>query len=213
MVTAKELFYEKRGKQLVKNLQSRHFDACYCADRDAALKMALEWIPEQSLVGWGGTITAQQIGLLDAVRQGNYRCIDRNNAKTPEEKKQAEIDCLFCDTFITSANAMSLDGQMVNIDGIGNRLAAITYGPKNVLVVVGMNKVMDTVQDAVKRARTIAAPQNQQRFPQNNTPCSVTGSCSDCKSQCSICNEILITRLCKPAGRIRFIVIGEDLGL
>ena len=108
---------------------------------------------------------------------------------------------------------MSLDGQMVNIDGIGNRLAAITYGPKNVLVVVGMNKVMDTVQDAVKRARTIAAPQNQQRFPQNNTPCSVTGSCSDCKSQCSICNEILITRLCKPAGRIRFIVIGEDLGL
>lgn len=211
MATAKEQFYEKRGQLLVKNLKNRHFDACYCADKASALQKALEWIPEGSSVGWGGTLTAQQIGLLDAVRRGNYKCIDRNSSKTPEEKKQAEYDCLTCDTFITSANALSLDGQMVNIDGIGNRLAAITFGPKNVLVVVGINKVEDTIEGAVNRARTIAAPQNQQRFD-HITPCKTTGMCSDCKSQDSICNQILITRLCKPAGRIRFIVIGEELG-
>lgn len=211
MATAKEVFYEKRGQLLVKNLKSRHFDACYCADKISALEKALEWIPEGSTVGWGGTMTAQQIGLLDAVRQGKYNCIDRNSCKTPEEKKQAELDCFACDTFITSANAVSIDGQMVNIDGIGNRLAAIVYGPKNVLVVVGMNKVEDTLDAAVNRARTIAAPQNQQRFD-NCTPCTVTGMCADCKSQDSICNQILVTRLCKPAGRIRFIVVGEDLG-
>jgi hypothetical protein len=212
MATAKELFYEKRGQLLVKNLKSRHFDACYCPDKVSALEKALEWIAEGTTVGWGGTLTAQQIGLLDAIRQGNYKCIDRNSAKTPEKKKQAEYDCITCDTFITSANAVSLDGQMVNIDGIGNRLAAIAFGPKNVLVVIGMNKVEDTLDAAVNRARTIAAPQNQQRFD-HNTPCKVTGMCSGCKSLDSICNEILITRLCKPAERIRFIVIGEDLGL
>lgn len=212
MASAKEMFYEKRGQLLVKNLKSRHFDACYCPNSASALQKALEWIEDGSSVGWGGTLTAQQIGLLDAVRQGNYRFVDRNACKNAAEKKQAEYDCLTCDTFITSANALSMDGQMVNIDGIGNRLAAITFGPKSVLVVAGMNKVEDTLDAAINRARTIAAPQNQQRFD-HKSPCKITGQCSNCKSQESICNQFLVTRLCKPAGRIRIILIGEDLGL
>ena len=119
--------------------------------------------------------------------------------------------CLLADTFLTGANALSLDGQMVNIDGNGNRVAAIVYGPKQVIVVAGMNKVEDTLEAAVTRARTVAAPMNQQRFGHPN-PCAATGSCADCKSETCICNHILITRHCRPVGKIKFILVGEDLG-
>lgn len=211
MADPKQLYWDKRGEVLVKNLKSRHFDACYCATREEALTKALEWIPEGATVGWGGTVTAQQIGLLDAVNAGNYHAIDRDQCKTPEEREQAMKDSLFSDVFITGANALSITGEMVNIDGNGNRVGAIIYGPKQVLVVVGMNKVADSLEEAVKRARTVAAPMNKQRFL-GNTPCSVTGVCADCKSEGCICNQIVITRNCRPAGRIRFILVGETLG-
>lgn len=212
MATAKELTYEKRGKILVKNLQSRHFDACYCATREEALKMALQWIPEGSTVGWGGAMSAQQIGLTDAVKNGPYVAVDRDSCKTPEERAALMHKQLGVDVYLTGANGMSLDGQMVNIDGTGNRVAAIAFGPKTVLVIVGMNKVMDTLEEAVRRARTVAAPLNQQRFLLDN-PCTVTGTCADCKSATCICNQIIITRNCRPQGRIKFVLVGEDLGL
>ena len=211
MADPKQLYWDKRGEVLVKNLKSRHFDAWYCATRAEALTKALEWIPEGATVGWGGTVTAQQIGLLDAVNAANYHAIDRDQCKTPEEREQAMKDSLFSDVFITGANALSITGEMVNIDGNGNRVGAIIYGPKQVLVVVGMNKVADSLEEAVKRARTVAAPMNKQRFL-GHTPCSVTGVCADCKSEGCICNQIVITRNCRPAGRIRFILVGETLG-
>ena len=120
--------------------------------------------------------------------------------------------CLVADTFLTGANALSLDGQMVNIDGNGNRVAAIVYGPRQVIVVAGMNKVEATVESAIIRANTVAAPMNNQRF-NNNNPCSVTGTCGNCKNETCICNHIAITRHCRPAGRIKFILVGENLGL
>ena len=205
-------YYEKRGKILVKNLQSRHFEAYYCATKEDALAKALELIPKGASVGWGGVMSAAQIGLLDAVRQGDYRAIDRERCATQEEKQQAARDAMFADVFLTGANGLSMDGEMVNIDGQGNRVAAIVYGPKEVLVIAGMNKVSDTLEDAITRARTVAAPLNQQRFMLNN-PCTVTGTCADCKSETCICNQILITRHCRPVGRIKFILVGEDLGL
>lgn len=211
MPTPKELYYEKRGRILVKNLKNRHFDACYCATREEALAKALEWIPEGASVGWGGALSAQQIGLMDAVNAGPYHAIDRDRCKAPEEKTQAAKDSLFADVFLTGANGLSLDGQMVNIDGTGNRLAAIAYGPRTVLVIAGMNKVEDTLESAINRARRVAAPLNQQRFGLEN-PCTVTGVCADCKSETCICNQILITRHCRPAGRIRFVLVGEELG-
>ena len=212
MASPNEMYYEKRGKILVKNLQSRHFDAYYCVNREEALKMALSLIDENSTVGWGGVMSAQQIGLLDALRSGPYRVIDRDLCNSQEEKTQAAMECLHADVFITSANALSLDGQMVNIDGTGNRVAAIVYGPKVVLVIAGMNKVVDDLEGAMKRARTVAAPLNQQRFS-GPTPCTQTGTCADCKSERCICNQILVTRHCRPVGRIKFILVGEDLGL
>ncbi len=209
----KEIYYEKRGQILVKNLKSRHFDAVYCATAEDACKQALAWIPEGSSVGWGGTLSCQQIGLLEVLKQGKYLVLDRDTCKTQEERDQIAMKCLSADVFLTGANALSLDGQMVNIDGTGNRLAAIIYGPKSVVVVAGMNKVMDHLDSAVDRARKVAAPLNQQRFQFPDNPCTVSGSCGDCKSATCICNQILITRNCRPAGRIKFILVGEELGL
>ena len=212
MATPKELYYQKRGALMVKNLKSRHFDAWYCANKEEALKKALELIPEGSTVGWGGAMSAQQIGLMDALNSGNYQTIDRDQCETMEQRDQVERDCFGADVFLTGANALSIDGQMVNIDGHGNRVAAIIYGPKTVLVIAGMNKVEDTLEAAINRARTVAAPMNQQRFTHEN-PCSVTGTCADCKSQTCICNHIVVTRHCRPEGRIKFILVGEELGL
>ena len=211
MPTPTELYYQKRGEILVNHLKSRHFDAWYCATKEEALAKALELIPEGSTVGWGGAASAQQIGLTDALNRGNYHTIDRDRLATREEKEQAAKDCLFADYFLTGANALSMDGEMVNIDGNGNRVAAIIYGPKNVLVIASMNKVMDDLDAAVHRARTVAAPINKQRFD-SNTPCGVTGVCADCKSESCICNHIVVTRHCRPVGRIKFILVGENLG-
>lgn len=212
MADPKKLYYQKRAELLIKNLQSRHFEAYYCEDKQTALEKALELIPEGASVGWGGAMTAQQVGLIEAVKHGNYAPVDRDLGETSEQRLELEKQCMFSDVFLTGANAISLDGQMVNIDGHGNRVAAIIYGPKTILVIAGMNKVMDSLDEAVKRARTVAAPANQQRFLRK-TPCTVTGVCGDCKSEDCICNQILITRHCRPAGRIKFILVGEDLGL
>ena len=157
MVEHKKLYYAKRGEQMVKNLRSRHFDAYYCEDTQSALEQALALIPEGASVGWGGALSAQQIGLMDAVRNGSYKAIDRDACKTQQEREQNMRDCMFCDVFLTGANGLSLDGQMVNIDGGGNRVAATIFGPKTVLVIAGMNKVEDTLEKAIVRARTVAA--------------------------------------------------------
>lgn len=212
MTDPKQKYYHKRGELAVKNLRSRHFEAYFCENKEEALKKALELIPKGATVGWGGAMSATQIGLLDAMNNGDYNAIDRDKAPNPAARKQAMKNCLMADVFITGANALSLDGQMVNIDGNGNRVAAIVYGPESIIVIAGMNKVMDTLDAAMIRARTIAAPMNKQRFDLQ-TPCEVTGTCGDCKSEGCICNQILVTRNSKPAGRIKVILVGEDLGM
>ena len=212
MVEPKKKYYEKRAQLLVKNLHSRHFDAYYCETTAQALEKALELIPEGSTVGWGGAMSAEQIGLIEALRAGKYTTIDRDKTANMAEREKLMKQCLTADVFIAGANALSIDGQMVSIDGNGNRVAALVYGPDSVVIVAGMNKVVDSLEDAIRRARTVAAPSNKQRFALQ-TPCEVTGTCADCKSDGCICNQILITRNCKPAGRIKFVIVGEELGL
>lgn len=204
-------YYDKRAQVLVKNLTARHFEAYYCETKKEALEKALELIEPGSSVGWGGALSAQQIGLLDAVNQGDFKALDRDKAANPQEREDIMKKCLLADTFITGANAISITGEMVNIDGNGNRVAAIVYGPKQIIVIAGMNKVEDTLELAVQRARTVAAPMNKQRFALQ-TPCETTGKCADCKSEGCICNQILITRNCKPTRRIKFVLVGEELG-
>ena len=211
MEIPKKKLYQCKGQRLVNNLKARHFDAYYCETAEEGLEKALSLIPSGATVGWGGAASARQIGLMDAIHKGNYIAIDRDMCPTPEEKALAARKCLDADVFITGANGISMDGQMVNIDGMGNRVSAIIYGPESVIVIAGMNKVADNLDAAIFRARTVAAPINAQRFG-GDKPCIKTGTCGDCKSEDCICNQIVITRHCRPAGRIKFVIIGEDLG-
>ena len=202
---------EKLGQKVCDTLKTRGFDAYYCNTKEDALTKALELIPEGGSVTWGGCKSAEEIGLIDAVRNGNYNALDRNIAKTPEERTAMMKQAFTCDVFITGTNAITETGELVNIDGIGNRVAAITYGPDSVIVIAGMNKLVPNVMDAANRARNIAAPINAQRFD-IKTPCKIDGACHDCNSPDSICSAIVRTRRCKPEGRIKVILVGETLG-
>lgn len=208
--TPMERFFDKQGAKVVENLKRRHFDAYYCPTAEEAKKLVLSLIPEGDVVSWGGSETAAQLGLLDAVK-ATHPVIDRDAAASPEERMELMRKALLCDTFLMSSNAISEDGQLFNIDGNGNRVAALVFGPKSVIVVAGMNKVVKTIDDARSRARNIAAPINAQRFDLD-TPCSFTGSCADCLSTGSICASLLRTRISRPAGRIKVVLVGEVLG-
>lgn len=200
------------GEQVVRALKSRHFEACYCATKAEALEKALSYIPEGSSVGWGGSVSVEEIGLKEAVRGPKYKAIDRDVVSDPAEKTRLMKQCLSADVFLMGTNALSQDGELVNIDGTGNRLAALCYGPDSVIVIAGINKLAPTLDDAIARARSWASPINAARFPGLDTPCSKTGMCGNCRSASCICNQILVTRNCRPAGRIKVIVVGEELG-
>lgn len=208
--TPRQIRNEKLGKKVVKAMESRYFEAYYCGTKEEALQKALSLIPAGSVVSWGGTVTASQIGLMEALHSGSYRLIDRD-AVPPEERQKLMRQALLSDYFISGANAISEAGEIVNIDGNGNRVAAIVYGPEHVIIVAGMNKVVKTLDGAMERARTVAAPINKQRFG-GTTPCIKTGSCEDCRAEDCICCQVLVTRVCRPAGRIKVILIGEELG-
>lgn len=201
-----------RAQQLIQALKQRNMEASYAATKEEALEQALAWIPESSCIGWGGSVSIDAIGLKDAVRQGNYRVIDRDTAANAEEKEAMYRRILAdCDYFLTSTNAISQDGVLVNIDGTANRLAAMCYGPRHVLYIVGMNKVVATAEDALHRARNEAAPINAMRFGLK-TPCSKTGCCYDCKSPDTVCCQILFTRFNHTPGRVKVILVDDSLG-
>ena len=206
---------KKVGEKVVLNFKKRFFDAYFVETKEEALKKAIELIPENDTVSWGGSMSVLEIGLIDYVLKGNFNVINRDLAKNPEERTALLKQALLCDTYLMGTNAISEDGQLVNIDGIGNRTAALMYGPKNVIVIVGMNKLALNVQDAIKRARETAAPTNMQRVAGNGlrqTPCYSTGICADCIPKDSICSNIVITRLCNPPKRIKVILTSESLG-
>lgn len=212
MLEAEAKRNELLGKRLVENLNRRNMSAYYCATRSEALAKALELIPEGDVVSWGGSESLNQIGLIEAVKKRN-KVIDRAAAASMEEKQELMRQALLCDTYLMSSNAVSQDGQLVNIDGNGNRCAALIYGPKSVVMVVGMNKVAADLDAAISRARNTAAPANVQHFPGLKTPCSVTGVCANCLSPETICCQFVITRYSRVPGRIKVIFVGEGLGL
>jgi hypothetical protein len=205
--------YDKMGSRVVKALQSRFFDAWYFSNAAAAVEKVFSLIPATDVVSWGGSLTTRGLNLTKLATEKGYKVIDRDKATTVEERTELQRQGLLCDTYLTSSNAITEDGQLVNVDGSGNRVAAMLYGPRQVIVVAGMNKVVKTLEDAHVRARTIAAPTNAQRFPAYKTPCNETGVCSDCSSPDCICSFIVYTRMSKPHHRIKVILIGEDLGL
>lgn len=198
---------EKLAQKVIKGLESRNMSGYYAASKEEALQKALELIPEGSTVTMGGAMSAIEIGLVDALMNGNYNFLDRNQME-PREALLAGYDA---DVFLTSANAMTEDGVMVNIDGNANRVSYIANGPKKIVAIVGMNKICDDVDGAMKRARNVAAPTNAQRFD-INTPCKKTGACANCKSPDTICCQFLVTRYSRHAGRIHVILVNDFLG-
>ena len=210
---------ELLAQKVIKGLQSRNMTGYYAADKEAALKQALALIPEGSTVTMGlipegstvtmgGGMSVHEIGLVKALIEGNYNFIDRDAV---EDKRAAMLAAYDADFYLMSANAMTEDGILVNIDGNSNRVSALAQGPRKVIVIAGMNKVCDDVDGAMKRARNVAAPINAQRFGLN-TPCAKTGSCMNCKSPDTICCQFLITRFSRHPGRIHVILVNDYLG-
>ena len=199
---------ELLSQKIIKGLESRNMTGYYAATKEEALKKALELIPEGSSISMGGAMSAHEIGLVEALKNGNYNFIDRDKE---EDKRAAMLAAYDADVFLSSANAMTEDGVMINIDGNSNRVSAIAQGPKKVIFIVGMNKVCNDVDAAMKRARNVAAPTNAQRFGLA-TPCAKTGSCMNCKSPDTICCQILITRYSRHEGRIHVILVNDSLG-
>ena len=198
---------ERLAQTVIKGLQSRNMTGYYADDKEAALKQALELIEENSTISMGGCMSAHEIGLVQALQEGNYQYLDRSKME-PREGLLAAYDS---DVFLSSANAMTSDGILVNIDGNSNRVSCIAQGPKKVIFIVGMNKVCDDLDSAMKRARNVAAPINAQRF-EVKTPCKETGKCFDCKSPDTICCQFLITRYSRHTGRIHVILVNDNLG-
>ena len=196
------------AETVIKGLESRNMTGYYAGNKEEALKKALELIPEGSSISMGGAMSVHEIGLSEALKTDKYNFIDRD---AYEDKRAAMLAAYDADVFLSSCNAMTSDGILVNIDGNSNRVSAIAQGPKHVLFIVGMNKICSDVDGAMKRARNVAAPINAQRFGLS-TPCAKTGSCLDCKSPDNICCQILITRYSLHKGRISVILVNDELG-
>lgn len=202
-----------RAKTIIKGLEKRNMEGVFCETKEDALSKALSYIEEGSSVTWGGSMSIEEIGLMDAVKNGNYKVIDRSVAKNYEEQREIFSKTVLADYYLMSSNAITLDGELINIDGTGNRVACLTYGPKNVIMIVGMNKVVNDVEDGIKRVRNFASPPNTLRLGLK-TPCSMTGRCGDCYGDTCICSQIVVTRRQSAAmrGRIKVILVGESLG-
>ncbi|MDO5155139.1 MAG: lactate utilization protein [Eubacteriales bacterium] len=207
----KKQYYENVAKTIIKNLEKRQMEGYYCEDGQSAVKKVLELMPKGSSIGWGGSMTLTELGVFDAIQNGDYEIFNRDLAKTKEEQKKVYSQIVGADYFLMSSNAITLDGELVNIDGRGNRVSFLCFGPENVIVVVGMNKIATNAQDGMNRVRNIAAPPNTVRL-NKKTPCATTGMCGDCYSPDCICCQLVVTRKSATPGRIKVILVGEELG-
>lgn len=210
-MSPKEIAKENMANTIIKNMKKKNMEGYYCATSAEAVEKALSLMPEGASLTWGGSVTLAECGLMDAIHGKNYELIDRADAKTPEEARKMYGRQVMADFFLMSSNAVTLDGELVNIDGNSNRVACLCCGPKNVIVIAGMNKVVSSVEEGVQRVHNFAAPPNTVRL-NKNTPCAQTGRCADCYSPDCICSQIVITRRSSIPNRIKVILVGEELG-
>ena len=210
-MSPKEIANQNLANTIIKNMAKKNMEGYYCATSAEAVEKALSLMPEGASVTWGGSMTLTECGLMDALKTANYEIIDRDTAKTPEEARVMYSKQVMADYYLMSTNALTIDGELVNIDGRANRVSCLCWGPQNVIIIAGMNKVAPDVESAIKRVRNIAAPPNCVRLSKN-TPCAQTGKCGDCYSPESICSQILVTRRSSAPNRIKVILVGEELG-
>lgn len=210
-MTPKQQAWERLANTIIKNLEKRNMEGFYCADRKDAVRLAMSLMKDGTTVGMGGSETVKETGLLDAIKNSSLHFIDRNQASTQEEKKALFLETMAADYFLMSSNAITIDGELINIDGNANRVACLMHGPEHVILITGMNKVVSDVASGIARVQNIAAPPNAARL-ETRTPCGVTGCCGDCHSEDCMCCQIVVTRHSRHKGRIKVILIGEELG-
>ena len=210
-MSPKEIANQNLANTMIKNMAKKNLEGYYCATSAEAVEKALSLMPEGSSVTWGGSMTLTECGLMDALQGKGYELINRDEAKTPEEARVMYSKQVMADYYLMSTNALTIDGELVNIDGRANRVSCLCWGPQNVIIIAGMHKLAPDVESAIKRVRNIAAPPNCVRL-NKNTPCAQTGKCGDCYSPESICSQILITRRSSTPNRIKVILVGEELG-
>lgn len=210
-MSPKEIANQNLANTIIKNLAKRNSEGYYCATSAEAVEKALSLMPEGSSITWGGSMSVIECGLMDAIKNGKYELIDRDTAKTPQEVREMYARQVMADYYLMSTNAITIDGELVNIDGRANRVSCLCWGPQNVIIIAGMNKVVSSVEDAFNRVRNFAAPPNTVRLGKN-TPCAQTGKCGDCYSPECICSQFVITRRSSTPNRIKVILVGEELG-
>ncbi|SIQ64894.1 lactate utilization protein [Halanaerobium kushneri] len=210
-MTIKKDYYKIKAENIINNFKKRNIEGFYVENSKAAREKILNLIQENSSVSWGGSMTLKEIGIFSDLKSGNYNLLDRSTAQNSTEKDKIYHQALSAEYYLMSSNAITQSGKLVNVDGNGNRLAALIYGPKNVIIVAGMNKVTADEESAVKRVRNQAAPANSVRLDQK-TPCAKTGHCSSCQIEDTICCQTVITRRSRHEGRIKVILVGEELG-
>ncbi len=207
----KQEAFASAAKEVIKNLEKRGMEGYFFEDATACVMAISEMIPGGSSISWGGSESIKEVGLMDALKRGEYEMIDRMSATTPEESRELYAKAVLADYYLMSTNAITYDGELVNIDGNGNRVACLIHGPENIIMVVGMNKFCQTVEEAVHRVRNMASPANAKRL-NRQTPCNFTGRCGDCLSPDCMCNNIVITRRSGRKGRIKVFFVAENLG-
>lgn len=211
MATPKETFYENQAASIIKKLNMRKMEGYYCKNVEEAKAKMLELIgKDKKSVGYGGSMTLDENGFKDCVISAGHELIKREDYKTDAEVKELKAKLTNADFFLTSTNAITIDGELVNIDARGNRVAYLIYGPDNVIVIAGMNKVVSTVEDGIRRVRNIATPPNCNRL-NCQTPCATTGKCGECFND-SICCQFVVTRMSRVPNRIKVILVGQTLG-
>jgi len=210
-VSVKSKFYEPRCQKAVKALIKNGFDAVYVPTREEAAKKAIELVPENASVGVGGSVTIRELGIVDELKAKGHVIFDHFLVNTAEEKNAARKGQLTCDVFFASTNALSLDGKLVNIDATGNRVASMIFGPGHVVLVAGANKITDDLDQALLRAKQVAAPMNAIRL-NRKTPCTMTGQCGECMSEEKICNVTTIIEHKPNLTPFTVIVVGEEIG-
>ena len=210
-MTPKEIRNQRLAERMIKNLKRRNMEAFYCPTAAEAVKKVSELIADGSSVTWGGSMTIRDMGIPQALKdRATLEVLDRDEVTDREEVVKIYERAFTADVYLSSANAISEDGVIVNIDGNGNRVAAITWGPKKVIFIIGLNKVAQTVEAALARARSTASPINAARFD-IKTPCQVDGVCHNCSSPESSCNYVHFLRN-SPHGKHTVILVGEAFG-
>ncbi len=211
MASPKKEAFACLAEGIIKKLESRNMEGYYFDDSKSCIDKILSMMPSESIVSWGGSQSVIESGMMDALHKNNYKLIDRASATTPDEQRSVFAQAIMSDYYFMSTNAITMDGELMNIDGNGNRAACLIHGPKHVMIIAGRNKVVEDLEFAESRIRNVASPANAKRLGRQ-TPCNFTGRCGDCLSSECMCNQIIITRRSGHTGRIKVFLINEDLG-